>query len=87
MSAREVIPFRKRAREMPISEASKRWIDAAKQVGEGEREGILCPQNGDDFLAVEWIPFENSTGGEWWLHCPACGAQNFPLVRHDPNAS
>ena len=74
---------------MPFSEASKRWIEAAKQVGEGEREGILCPQNGDDFLVVEWIPFEipGYPGGQWWLHCPTCGEENFMLVRHDPNTS
>jgi hypothetical protein len=74
---------------MPFSEAVPRWVEALKRVAAGEREGILCAQNGDDFLVVEWIPFKRpgAAGGEWWLHCPACGAETFGLTYEDPNAS
>lgn len=42
-------------------------------MGNGKSEGILCPQNEDDFLEMKWIPFSGQAGGEWWLHCPTWG--------------
>jgi len=62
----------------------ERWIDAIARVGRGELTGIPCPVNVDADLDVEWIPFKNGPGGEYWLHCPECGAQTFALFRHDP---
>ncbi len=65
-----------------VSDTSRsRWLDAAKRVLAGERDNLLCPEHGDDNLLVQWIPFESETGGEYWLHCPCCGAQNFILKR------
>jgi hypothetical protein len=62
-----------------VSETSRRWIEAGTRVRNGERDGIICPQNTDYFLRVDWIPFDSDDGsnGEWWLHCPTCEAQNF----------
>jgi len=42
---------------------------------------MTCPQDQDGALVVEWIGFPSGPGGEWWLQCPACGAQNFLLDR------
>ena len=64
-----------------ISENRRRWIDAGKRVLQGEREGILCPENQDGFLQVEWIPMSSGHGGEWRLYCPSCGVENFILQR------
>jgi hypothetical protein len=66
-----------------VSEAGRRWIDAAiRWSRDDNRDGILCPQNQDDILLVEWLPFSSGEGGEWWFHCPTCKAENFALVRH-----
>ena len=65
-----------------LSDAVRRWIEAAKRIVDGDRDGILCPQNQDDILLVEWLPFSSGEGGEWWLHCPTCKAGEFALVRH-----
>lgn len=56
------------------------WIEAAKRVGSGEWTGIRCPENNDDDLVVDWLPGPESGAGEYWLHCPTCGAQNFLRV-------
>lgn len=62
------------------------WVDAAKRVLAGEREGIVCPANGDAELLVDWVPFDAAVGGEYRLACPVCGETNFVLVRaEDPN--
>ncbi|WP_410631251.1 hypothetical protein [Amycolatopsis sp. cmx-4-83] len=57
------------------------WIEAAKRVSEGAREELRCPENDDDFLAVEWLPNPGGVGGEYRLHCPSCGAENWILKR------
>jgi hypothetical protein len=62
-----------------ISERGRRWIEAAKRVSNGEREGIRCPENDDDFLQVEWIPTTSGDSGELRLYCPSCKAENFIL--------
>lgn len=62
------------------------WIDAAQRVLAGEREGIVCPVNGDADLLVNWVPFETAIGGEFRLACPACGEMNFVLVRGEDSA-
>lgn len=33
-----------------------KWVEAAQRAVAGERDGILCPVNGDADLLVEWIP-------------------------------
>ena len=66
-----------------------RWIEAGKRVVEagrrvavnGESERIPCPQNQDGYLEIQWVPFENGPGGEYWLRCPLCGAHNEVLIR------
>ncbi|RDI59035.1 hypothetical protein [Nocardia pseudobrasiliensis] len=63
--------------------STRRWIDAAKRVGNGELEGIRCPENGDDFLEVTWIPGPGDTG-EYRLRCPTCGAENFLRTTRAP---
>ena len=70
-----------------VSDESRRWIDAWKRVGEGERNGIRCPRNDDDFLILEWVQGKvpDSPVGEWWLHCPTCGAQSFMRVASEPD--
>lgn len=68
--------------EKVLSEAGRRWIEAAVRFGNGDRDGILCPQNQDDILLAEWLPFASGEGGEWRLHCPTCKVQEFALVRH-----
>jgi hypothetical protein len=40
-----------------VSDAGRRWIEAAKRIADGHRDEILCPQNQDDILLVEWLPF------------------------------
>ena len=47
-----------------LSDAVRRWIEAAKRIVDGDRDGILCPQNQDDILLVEWLPFSSGEGGE-----------------------
>lgn len=64
-----------------ISDSNRRWIEVGLRVDQGEREGILCPKNQDDYMKVEWIPFKSGVGGEWWVHCPTCKAENFLLQR------
>jgi hypothetical protein len=46
---------------------------------EGKREGLLCPENDDDDLVVEWLPLAEGRG-EFLLRWPRCGARNFVLV-------
>ena len=52
---------------------------------------MVCPENGDAALCVDWIPFTagagaGTAGGEYRIWCPTCGAQNVVLVRdrHTP---
>lgn len=52
-------------------------IQAARQVTEGVREDLRCPENDDDFLEVEWFPNSASDGGEHRLRCPSCGAESW----------
>lgn len=50
-------------------------------MGNGEREGIRCPEREDDDIEVTWIPIAKDGGrGEYLLRCPTCGAVNFMLV-------
>jgi hypothetical protein len=67
--------------ENDLSESNRRWIEVGLRVDRGEREGILCPKNQDDYMKVEWLPFKSGIGGEWWVHCPTCKAENFLLQR------
>ena len=62
-------------------ELKRRWIEVAKRVVRGERDGIPCPQNQDEFVQVEWIPFDSEPGGEWRIYCPSCNVQEFVLDR------
>jgi hypothetical protein len=73
------------ARVWTIDDASKRWIEAGRLVAKGRREGLRCPENGDDDLVVEWLPVAAGRG-EFLLRCPRCGARNFVLVgeHHEP---
>jgi hypothetical protein len=64
-----------------IKEITRRWTEVAKRISWGEREGILCPQNQDDIVKVEWLPFRSGVGGEWWVHCPTCKVESFILDR------
>jgi hypothetical protein len=61
--------------------AREAWIQAARQVTETGTVDVQCPENADGLLHAEWIPVTDGTGGEWRVWCPACGAQNFVLVR------
>ena len=65
---------------------SKLWLEAAQRVLSGGVGEILCPVNTDGVLEVDWIPFTAAPGGEYRLECPVCGARNFVLIRHDPDA-
>lgn len=56
------------------------WLDAVKRVLEGDLAGLRCPENDDDILDVEWISGPTSGTGEYWLHCPRCGAENFVRI-------
>ena len=56
------------------------WTSAARRVLAGERGGILCPENEDEFLVVTWLPSPDQ-GGEYHLHCPGCGAEVYVLKR------
>ena len=60
------------------------WIEAATHVLQGGGRTTRCPENDDDDLQVEWIPGPASGSGEYWLHCPTCGAQTFVRVNRDP---
>jgi hypothetical protein len=62
-----------------------RWIDVALRVEAGERADLRCPENDDDLLEVDWIPGPFSGTGEYRLHCPTCGAQNFIRVGGTPS--
>ena len=74
-------------RPYPGDDVSRRaWIDAAQRVLAGERDGLVCPVNGDSYLLVDWVPFETAIGGEFRLACPACGEPNFELVRGDDSS-
>jgi hypothetical protein len=68
-----------------IKDESKRWIQAARLVVKGRRDGMRCPANDDDDLVVEWLPLADGRG-EFLLRCPRCGARNIVLVgeRHEP---
>jgi DNA-directed RNA polymerase subunit RPC12/RpoP len=55
------------------------WIEVAKQVLAGNTAGLKCPICGHDALDVEWLPFDDGTGGEFRIRCRNCGAQNFVL--------
>jgi hypothetical protein len=68
-----------------IADTRARWLEVARQVYGGQREGLLCPENQDAFLTVLWVPFRDVVGGEYWLRCPGCGAHNELLVRHEHN--
>lgn len=65
-------------------EVRARWIEAARLVMGGTRDGIRCPEHQDGFLEVIWAPFRDQPGGEYWLRCPVCGAHNEVLVKSDP---
>lgn len=64
------------------SEVRARWLEAARKVYDGQREGLLCPENQDDYLNVLWMPLPDA-GGEYWLTCPGCGVHHELLVRHE----
>ena len=61
------------------------WIEAARRVVSGDRDGIVCPARGDGVLVVTWLPFSDSLGGEFCMECEVCAERNFVLVRgEDP---
>jgi hypothetical protein len=52
------------------------------RFNDGSRDGILCPQNQDDILQYEWLPFRSGDGGGVAAALPTCKAEDFALVRH-----
>lgn len=60
------------------------WIEAAKRVVEDPEARVQCPNCGYRWLNVEFLPFSEESGGEYRLSCPACGEENFVLVRKTP---
>ena len=66
---------------MAENDAHARWIEAARLVAAGQRQGLRCPENQDGDLEVTWAAFRDQAGGEYWLRCPACGAHNELLIR------
>jgi hypothetical protein len=70
---------------MTNSGTQARWLEAARLVAAGHRQGLRCPENQDGDLDVTWGAFPDQTGGEYWLRCPACGARN-ELLTHDPKS-
>jgi hypothetical protein len=67
---------------MPDNHARARWLDTARLVVAGHREGLPCPENEDADLEVTWAASQDQAGGEYWLRCPGCGAHN-EIVIHD----
>lgn len=65
-------------RQPRLQSAARRsgWVEAVRQVESGKAR-VLCPQNGDADLQVTLLG-----EAEWWLRCPACGAETF--VRRAP---
>jgi hypothetical protein len=57
-----------------------RWGEIAPRVLAGQTE-IRCPIRNDDVLDVTWIPFDGTVGGQFWLRCPSCQAENYILKR------
>lgn len=67
-----------RSRRRATPQTRQAWVDAANAVEAGTRS-VRCPQNQDANLDITLLG-----GTEWWLRCPACGAETF--VRRGPNA-
>jgi hypothetical protein len=63
-----------------MNESAQRWIEAAKMVRAGVREGLRCPENDDGDLVVTWLPAGDGRS-EFRLRCASCGAENYMLVR------
>lgn len=57
-----------------------KWVEVAPLVLAGQTE-IRCPIRDDDYLDVRWIPFDGTVGGQFWLRCPSCRAENYILKR------
>jgi len=73
---------------MADRDARARWLQAARLVIGGQRQGLRCPENQDGDLEVTWAAFPDQTGGEYWLRCPVCGAHSEILARdHAPISS
>jgi hypothetical protein len=69
---------------MADRDSRARWLEAARMVVAGNRQGMRCPENQDGDLEVIWAGFHDQPGGEYWLRCPECGAHNEILIRdHD----
>jgi hypothetical protein len=67
-----------RSQRRSTTQTRQAWVDAANAVQAGIRI-VRCPQNQDANLDITLLG-----GTEWWLRCPACGAETF--VRRGPNA-
>jgi hypothetical protein len=59
------------------------WIEAARQASDTGTVDVVCPENADGPLQLAWIPASagDQNEGEYRLFCPACGAENFVLLR------
>jgi hypothetical protein len=66
-------------------ESRSGWLEAARRVSRGDRDNLLCPERQDGYLEVRWVPFDDESGGEYWLRCPNCEARNEILVLAKPN--
>ena len=67
---------------MLISDASRKWIEAAKVLTKDPCARVLCPERGDGFIEVrDQVSTEDASLMERWLTCDTCGASNVVRMR------
>jgi DNA-directed RNA polymerase subunit RPC12/RpoP len=75
-----------------ISDASRRWIQAATVLSKDPTASVLCPDCGKRDLIVQDIPLKwvgpKALGIEWdtphidrLIQCPECGSHNYILMK------
>ena len=65
-----------------ISETTKKWIRAGKQLAEDPTAKVQCPERDDGILRVLDVPIAGDpTRMERYLVCDTCGARNVLLMR------
>lgn len=58
--------------------SAKRWVEVTRRVAAGAWDGIVCPENADAAVLIEvrgQVSGTDDARFEYWIHCPACGAE------------
>lgn len=59
-----------------MADRREAWLECARSVAMGQRDGIPCPECGTA-LTVRWLPLPSGEAGDYHLFCGYCSAETY----------